>query len=228
MMLIIKTIIGIAFQLLLLACLVLIPAGTFYWNDALIWLSAYAVVIGIGSIYLLKNNPEAIEARMRTGGDKQPLQDKLASTLVFTSLGLGFVVCPLDLFHWQIAESPPEIVRIAGLVLYILGLVVILAAMAANEFAAPTVHIQEEEGQKVADTGLYAYVRHPMYTGFILMMVGTFLWLGTYFSLVVGSLMIIPSFMFRINVEEKTLMDELEGYKEYSEKVKARIIPFVI
>ena len=97
MMLIIKTIIGTAVQLLLLAGLVLIPAGTFYWNDALIWLSAYAVVIGIGSIYLLKNNPEAIEARMRTGGDKQPLQDKLASTLVFTSLGLGFVVCPLDL-----------------------------------------------------------------------------------------------------------------------------------
>ena len=67
-----------------------------------------------------------------------------------------------------------------------------------------------------------------MYTGFILMMVGTFLWLGTYFSLIVGSLMIIPSFMFRINVEEKTLMDELEGYKEYCERVKARIIPFVI
>ena len=137
-------------------------------------------------------------------------------------------MCPLDLFHWQIAEAPPEVVRIAGLVLYILGLVVILAAMAANEFAAPTVHIQEEEGQKVADTGLYAYVRHPMYTGFILMMVGTFLWLGTYFSLIVGSLMFISSVVFRINVEEKTLMDELEGYKEYSEKVKARIIPFVI
>ncbi len=141
---------------------------------------------------------------------------------------ISFTVCPLDLFHWQIAESPPEILRIAGLVLYILGLVVILAAMAANKFAAPTVHIQEEEGQKVADTGLYAYVRHPMYTGLILMMIGTFLWLGTYFSLIVGSLMIIPSFMFRINVEEKTLMDELEGYKEYSEKVKTRIIPFVI
>ena len=67
-----------------------------------------------------------------------------------------------------------------------------------------------------------------MYTGFILMMVGTFLWLGTYFSLIVGSLMFISSVVFRINVEEKTLMDELEGYKEYSEKVKARIIPFVI
>ena len=114
-----------------------------------------------------------------------------------------------------------------GLILYILGLIVIIAAMAANEFAAPTVLLQEEEGQKVADTGLYAYVRHPMYTGFIFMMIGTFLWLGTYFSLFVGFLMLLTSLSFRINVEEKVLIAELKGYKEYSEKVKSRLIPFI-
>ena len=66
--------------MLLFAALLLIPAGALSWNDALVWLLAYAVVIWIGSIYLLKKNPEAIEARMRAGTEKQPLQDKLAIT----------------------------------------------------------------------------------------------------------------------------------------------------
>jgi len=226
-MLVIKTIIGLAFQILLIGAILLIPAGTFYWNDALIWLLAYSVVTGIGGIYLVIKSPNSVEARMRTGNAKQPIRDKVASAFLFTSTFAGFLLCPLDLFHWQFAEAPNETLKIMGLILYILGLIVILGAMAANEFAAPTVLLQEEEGQKVADTGLYAYVRHPMYTGFIFMMIGTFLWLGTYFSLFVGSLMFLTSLAFRINVEEKVLIAELKGYKEYSEKVKSRLIPFI-
>ena len=165
---------------------------------------------------------------MRRGGERQPRQDKLASAFLAACIGLGFVLSPLDVFHWQIAERPSEILRILGLFQYVLGLVTIIAAMAANEFAAPTVHIQEAEGHKVADTGLYTYVRHPFCTGFLFMMIGTFLWLGTYFSLIVGTLMLGLSLAFRIRVEENTLIEELDGYKEYTEKVRARIIPYVI
>ena len=172
--------------------------------------------------------PQSVEARMRAGGAKQPLKDKLATTILFSSLIVGFLLCPLDLFYWQIAEAASENLKTIGLILYILGLIIILLAMAANEFAAPTVHIQEEEGHKLADTGLYAYIRHPMYTGFIFMMIGTFLWLGTYFSLFLGSFLLAVSITLRIKVEENLLLNELNGYKEYSEKVTARLIPFIL
>ena len=107
-MLVIKTIIGLAFQILLIGAILLIPAGTFYWNDALIWLLAYSVVIGIGVIYLVIKSPNSVEARMRTGNAKQPIRDKVASAFLFTSTFAGFLLCPLDLFHWQFAEAPNE------------------------------------------------------------------------------------------------------------------------
>ena len=104
----------------------------------------------------------------------------------------------------------------------------IIASMDANEFAETTVNIQEERGQRVIDSGVYSLVRHPMYTGFLLFLVGTNLWLGTYLSLILSILSIAIALKFRITIEEKTLINELEGYKEYSERVKTRIIPFIL
>jgi len=99
--------------------------------------------------------------------------------------------------------------------------------MASNSFIAPTVYIQDEEGQKVINTGLYAFVRLTMHTGFLLMMIGTFLWLGTLFSFLVGIILLFLSILFIISIEEKTLINDLNGYRNYTEKVKARLIPFI-
>ena len=100
--------------------------------------------------------------------------------------------------------------------------------MIANEFAEMTVNIQDDRGQKVIDTGLYAYVRHPMYTGFILFILGTNLWLGTYLSFAISVIALTVGLYFRIRVEEKTLINELDGYQDYLKKVKFKVIPYII
>jgi len=226
-MLIIKTVVGISLQALLLIALLLLPAWTIYWHDALIWGAIYFVIVTTGSAYLLVKRPTSIEARLNMETKEQPREDKLATTLMFSALGIGLLACPIDVFYLQITPAFIGALKFSGLFVFVLGLLVFLGSMAANEFAEPTVHIQEERGQTVADTGLYAYVRHPMYSGFILWMIGTNLWLGTTLSLAVSILILLIALGFRIRIEEKTLLAELDGYKEYSEKVKARIIPFI-
>jgi len=225
-LLIIKSILGVIFQLLFYSLLLFIPVGTIYWNG-IIWLIIYSVIIGIGAVYLINNNPDSIDARSRIGFEKQPIFDKFASFFLFISIIIGFITCPLDVFHWQLSERPNELLRYIGLIVYSLGLIIILSSMASNSFIAPTVYIQDEEGQKVINTGLYAFVRLTMHTGFLLMMIGTFLWLGTLFSFLVGIILLFLSILFIISIEEKTLINDLNGYRNYTEKVKARLIPFI-
>ena len=102
-----------------------------------------------------------------------------------------------------------------------------MASMNANEFAETTVTIQEERGQKVIDTGIYSMVRHPMYTGFIFFIIGVNVWLGTYLSLFLSLFFLAIALRFRINIEEKTLLNDLEGYEDYCKKVRARLIPYL-
>jgi protein-S-isoprenylcysteine O-methyltransferase Ste14 len=114
-----------------------------------------------------------------------------------------------------------------GLVIYILGMLLVMASMNANEFAETTVNIQETRGQKVVDTGIYSLVRHPMYTGFIFFITGVNIWLGTYLSLLLSLTFLVIALRSRINIEEKTLLNDLEGYEDYCKKVKARLIPYL-
>ncbi len=114
-----------------------------------------------------------------------------------------------------------------GLVIYILGMLLVMASMNANEFAETTVNIQEERGQRVIDTGIYSKVRHPMYTGFIFFITGVNVWLGTYVSLILSLIYLAIALRSRISIEEKTLLNELEGYEAYCNKVKARLIPYL-
>ena len=79
-------------------------------------------------------------------------------------------------------------------------------------FAETTVNIQEERGQKVIDTGIYSMVRHPMYTGFIFFIAGVNIWLGTYLSLFISLTFLAIALRARIIIEEKTLLNDLEGY----------------
>lgn len=200
-----------------------LPAGTFNCWRAWVFLVVFALSTLIPSIYLLRTNPAALERRMRTGpvAETRPVQ-KVVIVVAGLSLVALIVVSVLDYrFGW----SPvPTTISLVGDVLVAVGLGVSMLVVIQNGYAASTITV--ESGQKLVSTGLYALVRHPMYTGTIIMMLGTPLALGSYWGLV----FVIPGLLglaVRIGDEEQLLKQELDGYREYAQKVHYRLVPYV-
>ena len=146
---------------------------------------------------------------------------------MLSAIVVGLSLAPIDIFHLNFSSNFEGNIKNIGLAIYIIGMLFFMASMNANEFAETTVNIQEERGQKVIDTGIYSLVRHPMYTGFIFFITGVNVWLGTYLSLFLSLTFLAIALRSRINVEEKTLLNDLEGYEDYCKKVKARLIPYL-
>ncbi len=200
-----------------------LPAGTFNYWQAWVFLVVFALSTLTPSIYLLRTNPAALERRMRTGpvAETRPVQ-KVVIVVAFLSLVALIVVSVLDhRFGW----SPvPAAICLVGDVLVAVGLGMGMLVVIQNGYAASTITV--ESGQKLVSTGLYALVRHPMYTGNTIMMLGVPLALGSYWGLV----FVIPGLLalaVRIGDEEQLLKQELEGYSEYAQKVHYRLVPYV-
>jgi protein-S-isoprenylcysteine O-methyltransferase Ste14 len=208
-------------ELVVFGSMLFFPAGTFsYWQG---WV--FLVVVGLSAwapiIYLLRANPGALQARMRGGPTAETrMAQKVVIAGLYLSLAAMVVVSVLDhRFGW----SPvPTAICLAGDVLVAVGLGVVALVIIQNSYAAATVRVQE--GQKVVSSGLYGLVRHPMYTGNVIMMVGIPLALGSYWGLVfvLPGLLVLTS---RIRDEEKLLQKELDGYHEYTQKVRYRLVP---
>jgi protein-S-isoprenylcysteine O-methyltransferase Ste14 len=124
-------------------------------------------------------------------------------------------------FHWS---NVSLIVKILAFIGYIPGSAVAFWAMRENAFLSDIVRIQEDRGHTVCTTGPYKYVRHPMYVGVILIMLCFPFSLGSLYTLI-PALIIVILFIIRTALEDKTLQEELSGYKEYAQKVRYRLIP---
>ena len=227
-MLWVKTFIGILFQTTLLGIFLYLPALRLNWPDALLFLTIHFLITILASAYLLIVKPASIEARMNYDSETQPKEDRLATVLMLSAIVVGLSLAPIDIFHLNLSSNFEGNIKNIGLAIYIIGMLFVMASMNANEFAETTVNIQEARGQKVIDTGIYSMVRHPMYTGFIFFITGVNVWLGTYLSLFLSLIFLAIALRLRINVEEKTLLNDLEGYEDYCKKVKARLIPFLL
>ncbi len=227
-MLWVKTFFGILFQTALLGVFLYLPALTLNWADALLLLSVHFLITILASAYLLIVKPASIEARMNYDSEAQPKEDRLATVLMLSAIVVGLSLAPIDIFHLNLSSAFEGNLKNIGLGFYIIGMLLFMASMNANEFAETTVNIQEERGQKVIDTGIYSKVRHPMYTGFIFFITGVNVWLGTYLSLLLSLIFLAIALKSRITIEEKTLLKDLEGYEDYCKKVKARLIPYLL
>jgi protein-S-isoprenylcysteine O-methyltransferase Ste14 len=200
-----------------------LAAFTFNYWQAWVLLAMYAVSAWIPSIYLMRTNPVALQRRMRGGPAAETrMVQKVVMGGVWMSLAAMLVVSALDhRFGWS---SVPTALCVVGDVLVAVGLGVVMLVLIQNSYAGGTVQV--EAGQKLASTGLYGVVRHPMYTGNVIMMVGVPLALDSYWGLV----FVIPHLIVlavRIRDEEKLLQEELDGYHEYTLKVRYRVVPLI-
>jgi protein-S-isoprenylcysteine O-methyltransferase Ste14 len=218
---VLKVLVSGLVQLVAIGFLLFLPAGTFNYWQAWVFLAVFALSAWIPSIYLQMTNPVALQRRMRGGptAEGRTVQ-KVVMVGLYGSLAAMCVVSGLDhRFGWS---SVPTALSLIGDVLVAVGLGVVVLVVVQNSYASTVVQV--EAGQKVVSTGLYGLVRHPMYTGNVLMLVGLPLALGSYWALVfvVPGLMVLAS---RIHDEEKLLREELDGYREYTQKVRYRLVP---
>ena len=210
-------------ELVVFGFMLFFPAGTFNYWQAWVFLVVVLLSAWAPSIYLLRTNPVALQGRMSGGptAETRPAQ-KVVIAGLYLSLAAMVVVSVLDhRFGWS---TVPTAICLVGDVLVAVGLGVVALVIIQNSYAASTVRVQA--GQKVVSTGLYGLVRHPMYAGNVVMMVGVPLALGSYWGLV----FVIPGVMVlvsRIRDEEKLLQEELKGYGEYMRKVRYRLMPCI-
>jgi protein-S-isoprenylcysteine O-methyltransferase Ste14 len=197
------------------------PAGTFDYWQAWVFIAVFAALSLIYTVYLGVKNPDVLRRRMRAGptAETRPVQKVVAAGVyvVYTAL---LVISGLDhRFGWS---RVPAAVSLSGDVLVALGLGITMLVVIQNSYAAATITV--EAGQKVVSTGLYGLVRHPMYSGAIVMLVGIPLALASYWALV--ALIPVPiGLAYRILDEEKALLQELDGYGEYMQDVHYRLVP---
>ena len=219
----VKGAVSAALGLVAFGLMLFLPAGTFHYWQAWVFLAVFAFYTWIPSVYLVRKNPAALERRMHAGplAETRTLQ-QIVSTVVFICFPAMLVVSALDhRFGW----SPvPTTVTVVGDILVAVGLGVAMLVVAQNGYAAANITV--ESGQTLVSTGLYGLVRHPMYSGSVIMMVGVPLALDSYWGLV----FVIPALAalaLRIRDEEELLQQQLSGYSEYEQQVHYRLVPFV-
>jgi protein-S-isoprenylcysteine O-methyltransferase Ste14 len=203
--------------------LLFVPAGSVRYWHAWVYLAVFTGASALVTLYLMRRDTALLERRMRGGplAEKRPAQKRI---MVFTSIGfLALLVVPaLDYrFGWSAVALAGVI---AGNALVATGFFVIFLVYRENTFTAATIQIAE--GQKVVSTGPYAVVRHPMYSGGALYLLGTPLALGSYWGLAAVAAM-LPFLIWRLLDEERFLAADLPGYPEYQRQVRYRLVPFV-
>jgi protein-S-isoprenylcysteine O-methyltransferase Ste14 len=219
----IKAFASLLFLFLVVAVLVFIPAGTLDYSQAWIFLTVYFVSSLAITLHLMKKDPKLLARRMSGGpiAEKEPAQRII---MVLMSLGfIGLLVIPaLDhRFAWS---RMPSSMALAGDALVALGFLAVFFVFKENTFTFAT--IKSSPDQKVISTGPYALIRHPMYAGGLVLLLGMPIALGSWWGLLVLVAM-TPVLVWRLLDEERFLTRNLPGYEAYQEKTRCRLIPFV-
>ena len=206
--------------LLLVTGLLFIPAGT--WNYPQGWLLIVILFVPmfIAGLIMMKRNPDLLKKRLSVKEEESEQRQVILFSgfmflAAFISAGLSFR------YKWLMLPAP---VSIIAAIIFLAAYALYAEVLRENVWLSRTVEVQED--QKVIDTGLYGIVRHPMYMVTVFLFTAMPLVLGSVISFVI-MLAYIPIIIKRIRNEEVVLAEGLPGYREYMEKVKYRLIPFV-
>ena len=208
------------FGFVLIGLLIFLPAGTLSFFNGWLFMGILFVPMFLAGIVMMFKNPDLLKSRL-DAKEKQREQSIVVklSGLMFMS---GFIVAGLDFrFGWL---TLPKCVVIVAAIVFLVAYILYAEVLRENTYLSRTIEVQEN--QKVIDTGLYGIVRHPMYSVTLLLFLSMPLVLGSIYSF-----LIFLSYPFiiakRIKGEEEFLEKELDGYREYKQKVRYRLIPFI-
>jgi len=206
--------------IIIISAILFIPAGSIgFWN-AWLFMGILFIPMLFVIVYLITRDPELLFKRMNTS-EKEKTQKKvvLLTSIIFLS---AFIIAGLD-YRFQWSKVPLLVVVISSFIV-LMGYIMFFMVMRQNSYASRVVEIQDR--QKVIDTGLYGFVRHPMYSAAILIFMFMPLVLGSFYALI--PLIIFPLQMStRMKNEELILEKGLDGYIEYKKKVRYKIIPYL-
>ena len=218
-----QTLASSLFGLAFFGVLLFWPAGTLNYWQAWVFIAVFSAATLIPSIYLAVTNPAALARRMKAGPIAETrIVQKLVIIATIAAVVAVLVVSAVDhRFGWSHVPIP---VVVLGNVFVGVGLAFAQLVVIQNSYAAATITVEAD--QPLVSTGVYGLVRHPMYVGALVMMVGTPLALDSFWGLL-ATFLGVPILALRILDEEKMLCQELDGYVKYTTKVRYRLVPYV-
>ncbi len=205
--------------------LLLISAGTIEWINAWGYVGFTVLLHIIGGAFLAKVNPQILNERGKLiQKNTQPL-DKVWVVSYILLVLIASCIAGLDAVRFEWSHMPLELIIIAAII-YILASLLWLWAMAVNPHFEATVRIQEERNHQVCTSGPYKFIRHPSYAFFSAIIVSYSFILGSWWGNIPMGIVLIL-LVIRTSLEDKFLQKELKGYKEYAQKTKYKLIPYI-
>jgi len=220
MKLLIEAFVKYILGLILVSILLFLPAGTLKWNNALVFLAVLFIPMFIAGIVMYIKAPDLLRSRLNASEKQNEQKDVISySAIMFL---LSFIIAGLNYrFRWFFF---PNIVVIIGIVIFLISYLLFAEVLRENAYLSRTIEVVDN--QKVVDTGLYAIVRHPMYFAILFLFLSMPLILNSPISFII-MLAYIPIIVKRIKNEEEVLEKQLNGYIEYKQKVKYKLLPYI-
>ena len=223
---VVKLTVQTAVMMVVIALALFLPAGTFAWPAGWIFIVLMFFLSIAESVWLIRFNPALMNERLSGLGRKdQEKWDKVLMSFVAVLFFAWLALMGFDAarFRWS---RVPSWVQLAGGLIFVASFRIVHAAFRENSFLSPAVRVQTERAQTVVRTGPYARVRHPLYAGFAVFVVGAALLLGSWWG-VAGAIVLIVLVAVRAVGEERMLRDRLPGYAGYMSEVRYRFVPGV-
>lgn len=195
-------------------------AGTFAIAAFWVYLAIFAAAFAASFLLL---DPGLMRERMRPGGNPPPIGLKLFTIVTF----LHFIVAGLDRGRLHLSDDVPPWLQAVGLAVLAAAYASALWAMRVNPFFSSVIRIQSDRGQFVVTTGPYAFIRHPGYAAGILVILASGIALGSWLAAALLVITSVPFLIYRAVAEDRVLIAELSGYRDYAERVRWRLIPGV-
>src|SRR5829696_3463423 len=213
-------------EFMVFAALLFVSAGTVLWPAGWIFL---AIFFGGGLtlvVWLAHDDPELLAERLASPLQRgQPLWDKVFIVAIIPLFIAWLILMPLDAVRFEWSEVPSWLQFLGALGL-VLSFYAVFLSFRENAYLAPVVKLQDERSQSAVTTGPYRYVRHHMYSSMFLFFPATTLLLGSWWGLLL-CLVLLGLLVWRTALEDRMLKNELDGYNEYAQSVRYRLIPRV-